>query len=264
MTMSSPGIVALSREALDFMRGNVRTFAAHLKFALPLILLLAVVQKAMEFYGYGHLSVFLMAPSFFIYGCFVLSWHRVSLNGPDSAKPVNPFTITGGDFKFILTFAGLAGTLSFVLGGMPYLAEKLIPAEAENLVLIANIVMLAVTVAAMYWFLRLSFLLPAQAQGVTLALDDVLRASRGMAWELFGVNFMAGLLFIVVLSVYLLVSGMIATVSGGDAEMDKMSVEAISFVLSVPVHAAIFFVIAFGITALSRAYQWGMQNNPVE
>ncbi|PZO86445.1 MAG: hypothetical protein DI626_06615 [Micavibrio aeruginosavorus] len=262
--MSKPGTISLSREAFYFMRQNLGTFAAHLKYALPLVIVIAVIKQAMVLNGMGHLSLILMIPSFFIYGCFVLSWHRVALNGPDSTKPVNPFAITGEELKFILTFAGLTGAFSLILSGMTYIAENFVPVEAMGMVLIANIVMLAATLAAMYWFLRLSFLFPAQAQGVALTLGDVLRTSRGMAWKLFGVNFMAGLLFIVAFSVYGLVAGMIATVSGGDDELSRVAAASMGLVLSIPVHIAIFFIIATCITALSRAYQWGMQNNPVE
>lgn len=259
--MSRPGAIALSRESFSFLRANLGTFAAHLKYALPLVILLAVVRQGMRFYGYDHLLLVLMVPSFFIYGCFILSWHRVSLRGPENINPVNPFMMTKDDFKFILTFAGLSGTLYFILAGMNYAADKVLPGQGTGIILAAQIAMLATTLFAMYWFLRLSFIFPAQAQGVSLTMGDVLRASRGMVLSLIGANFMMGLLFVVAFSVYGLVAGMIATVSGGDAELSRVGAASIGLVLSVPVHVAIFFVIAFGVTALSRAYQWGMENN---
>lgn len=262
---TKPGAFALSKYATLFVFSNKPLLIHHLRIVLPLMLLCdlagrfllaggaeAPSTKMFVTYGIGALTLFL-------YACFVLGWHRASLQGQSPAHERNPFNLDRADWKFIALFIGVTvafgAAMNLLNGGLEHVLATMGTAAQYA----ASIgVLLAMTVF-LYLFLRASFLFPAQSVGVRLSWADTKRAARGLYWPLIGANIIFGLIFTVAFAIYLFVAGMITAVAVKD--MEGTAEILIHFFLSMPVTIAGMLVVACCVSALSHAYQWGIQNN---
>jgi hypothetical protein len=258
---SKPGVFALSKQATDFVFSNVPLFFNHIKVVFPLLIFCAVLKQAgllaeAKWVGYAVAAVTL-----FLYGCFALAWHRSSLIGPDNAHEENPLTLKGDDWNFIALFMGISGTFGLSMDGLGYLATVVLPKYGDGIAMLGGIVVLGVMGFVMLMFIRASFLFPARSVGVKLTWKDARKASKGLIWPLIGTNIIFGLLFVVAFSVYAFVASFIAQIAAGGASLGRIEAIGTGLVLSIPILLAAFFLVALCITALSRAYQWGVQNN---
>lgn len=118
-------------------------------------------------------------------------------------------------------------------------------------------------VGATYLFMRIWFVLPAQSVGVRLPVKDVKRASRGLLLPLFGANFILALLFIIAALVYMTAVGAALGIATGGNDIEKTNILIISLITILPVQLGVYTMMAFVTVALSRAYQWGAQNNAI-
>ncbi len=157
----------------------------------------------------------------------------------------------------------ITGAFGALVRGVVYFSDVVLPRYGEGMAFLGDIVSILLLAIGMVAFLKFSFMLPAQSVGVRLPLSDVKRASKGMIWPLIATNFIFGLLFIVTVTVYMTVAGLIASVGGEGSSLGRIEAVAIGFFLSIPIQMAALFLVALCVTALSRAYQWGIQNNDI-
>ena len=256
---SKPGVFALSKESTLFTFSNVKLFFNHIKIIFPLMLLCIVIKQAGLIAKAEWIAPCITAASLFLCGCFALAWHRTSLYGPDKSHERNPTNLRGEDWKFVLFFMLLTGGFGLFLDGLVYLNEKILAPQGEGIGLVGNIVTLVVIFFATVTFARASFLFPAKSVGVNLSWQDAKRASKGLIWPLIGSNIIFGMIFVVAVTVYLSITGYIVFASFSNGTRFEAVVAGL--VLATPILLASLYVLALCITALSRAYQWGIQNN---
>ena len=262
--MSKPGAWALSGEAKNFVFSNFGVLKHHLKIVFPMILLVEILNQVGYIADIKFMPLVTLFPALVLYACFALSWHRSSLRGADDAHMVNPLRLDREDFKFINIFLALAivPTLVIFLIGFLYGLSAGVGGRA-----VAYAGILFVLIAGFFLvraMLQFSFKLPARSVGVALTFRQARQVSKDMLWPLIGAGMIFGLLFLIVLVAYSGVIGAIVYFVSGDVEPEGMKLGFVQFVLSVPVYMAAFVLMALNITALSRAYQWGMQNTQVD
>ena len=260
--MSKPGAIILSGESKNFVFSNLDVLKSHLKIVFPMILLVEIVNQVGYIAEMKIIPFITFLPALVLYACFALSWHRSSLRGADESHAINPLRLNREDFKFISVFLVLTITpavaallIGFLFGVM-----------SQGGAVMAVLGIVAVLVASFFLIrgmLQFSFLLPARSVGVRISFNEAKQVSKGLLMPLIGAGMIFGLLFTIVLVVYSGVVGMIVMAVSGDAELQGLGLGFIGFILSVPVYMAAFVMTALNITALSRAYQWGMQNNQV-
>lgn len=258
---SKPGVFALSKQATEFTFGNAALFFNHIKVVFPLLIFCAFLKQAGLIAEEKWVAYAVAAVSLFLYACFALAWHRSSLTGPDQAHERNPLNLRGDDWRFIGLFMGITGAFGLSMDGLGYIAQSVLPKYGEGVATAGGIAILILMFFIMRLFLRAAFFFPARSVGVKLTWQDVKRASKGFFWPLIGTNIIFALLFVVAFSVYSFVAGFIATVAAGGATLGRIEAIGTGLVLSIPVYLAGFFLVALCIAALSRAYQWGIQNN---
>lgn len=261
--MSKPGVFDLSGDATHFVFGNWPLLKQSLKITFPLLLGLQIINQAGVGAGFAWMQFVTLLPMLFVYACYALTWHRNCLVAVDPSHVVNPFHMTKADYKFTGFFIALTGGLTLFLVGIGFTLQNVLPQFSQTAVLAGNIACLIGILLAMYVMLRLSFILPAQSVGVTLSLKEIIAASRGMTWPLIGANFIYAILFITGISVYSVIIGMLVSISAGDQDLKGLQFGFIALVSLIPVMLATLVLVALYTTALSKAYRWGMENNPV-
>ena len=259
-----PGVFALSKESTLFAFSNVSLFFNHIKIIFPLILLCAVIKQAGKLAGGEWVTYVIAAVTLFLYGCFALAWHRSCLQGPDKAHERNPINLKGDDWNFIGLFFGITALFGIAMEALNQLAVNILPKYGHGIATLGGLGVVVVMGLVMFFFIRVSFLFPARSVGVKLSWTDAKRASKGLVWPLIGTNIIFGLIFVVAFSVYAFIVGFIVTVARDGVKPDRMEGFLTDLLLSMPILMAAFFLIAMCITALSRAYQWGIQNNEVK
>lgn len=259
---SRPGAFALSKEATHFVFSNVPLFFHHIKVLAPLMVLSGVIKQAGRIAHAEWVAYVMAVVTLVLYACFALAWHRSSLQEPDKAHERNPANLRAGDWGFVAIFVTVTGLFGIGMQGLNHLAYKMDGYE-DAIALTGLLAILLVMGIFIYVFIRASFLFPARSVGVRLGLADVRRASKGMAWPVLGANIIFTLLFLVAFSVYSFVAGFIGTVAAGNAKLEQTQAITISTILSVPIIIAVFFFVALCVSALSKAYQWGIQNNDI-
>ena len=258
---TKPGVFALSKQATDFVFANVPLFLNHIKIVFPLILFCAFLKQAGLIAQEKWVAYSLTPVTLFLYACFALAWHRSSLSGPDKAHERNPLNLGRDDWGFITLFIGVSGAFGLSLGGLGYVVETILPQYGDGILVAGSLAALALIYVCMFLFIRASFLFPARSVGVRLSWKEAGRASKGMIWPLIGANIIFGLLFTVAFSVYTFVAGFIAAFAAGGQGFGRIEAIGIGLVLSAPILLGVLFVLALSVTTLSRAYQWGIQNN---
>lgn len=261
--MSKPGAFTLSKDAKDFVFSNLDVLRAHLKIVFPAMLLITVINQIGTATGHKWVEFVTLAPYLALYAAFALSWHRSSLMGPDKDHAVHPARVGREEWMFIGLFMVLtlipgliAASIGFIAG---YASHALGKAAAIALI----IFLITIAMALMIFVLRVYFILPARSVGVKLSVREALKASRGLAWPVFGASIILFIIFMLAVIIYqgtlMVVVGSIA----GDVEIDKTNAGILQFFLSIPVLMATFLLTAGNVTVISRAYKWGMENNPV-
>lgn len=262
---TKPGAFALSKYATLFVFSNKALLAHHMRIILPLALLCDLAGRFLL--SEGSLdknealgaTMLLSAVTLFLYACFVLGWHRASLQGPDPAHERNPFNLDRADWGFVGLFMGVTLSLGLVMNFLNAALEHALETTGVPVQIAASVGALIGMAAILYLFLRASFLFPARSVGVRLAWSDTKKAARGLYWPLIGANIIFALIFSVAFAVYLFVVGFIASVATEGIEGSANIL--MQFALSIPITIAGLVVLALCVSALSHAYQWGIQNN---
>lgn len=259
--IESFGALSLAGAARRFVFSNLDALKTHLKIIFPAVLLLELVNKFGVSYGADWIQYVTLVPLVYLYACFALSWHRVSLMGPDGAACVDFLSPKKEDQGFIGFFIGVlfAPMLLGVVTGVAYgLAKNTGSQAAMGLVVL---LMLPVSIYFLIQLLRFSFVLPARSMNVKLSWNEARRVSRGLIAKLIGAGILVGLAFLAAITLYALIVGLIVGVQTQGGEPGPAISGIITFIFGIPVQAAAFILMAINITMLSKAYQYGMQNN---
>jgi hypothetical protein len=108
---------------------------------------------------------------------------------------------------------------------------------------------------------RLMFFLPAQSVGVTLSVPDALRASKGGTVPMILSTILMSLCLGLAITVYMVILFSVLGFAFGDVSIPQPMVAITAMILAMPIYAAIFVFMAMEVTALSKLYQHGMENN---
>ncbi len=267
--MSKPTVFTLAGDCKNFVFSNLGVLKEHAKMIFPAVLLLELINALGNSYGMIWVQLVTVIPVLFLYACFAMSWHRVSLMGVNSARPVNPFQLEKGDLGFVGLFFGFMFLPS--LAAIPVIAIMVLVAAvlgkfSEGMAVIFVLITIPFVVWGIIAVIRLGFMLPARSVGVKLTFREALRSSQGVLWPLVGTVMLFSLMYLIPLLIYGLVIAMVigAAALGGSATPMGLGYHLAQFVITVPVLAVNFIFTAMNITALSRAYQWGIKNNPIE
>jgi hypothetical protein len=257
----------LRKDSWDFVFDHLDSLWKQLKYVAPIILVFAFLDTTAQHYEFPAFQIVTALASIYFWGCFALSWHRFSLMGPSEDRAIDPFGVTSKDWDFIKVFIvlSLVPVLLIVFIGLGF--GGLASVFRDNAALIVLFILGGiVALCAMLWFfLRVGFLLPAQSMNVTISLEETKVIAKGLRLKILWGSFIYTLIGGLVIILYAMVAGLVTMVilgmmgvSGDDV---PFSAVIVGYVISLPIYAVIFIVAALNISLLSRAYQWGMQNN---
>ncbi|MCB9987965.1 MAG: hypothetical protein H6868_01375 [Rhodospirillales bacterium] len=236
-----------------FTKENMGYFWLYLRPLLPWIIGLHALDVL------GNIMIPQMRGNFifgsviaaYFYTCFMITWHRVVLFGPERTDPVNPFKPEKSDLAFlgmgIGVFLGLLviGALSSVLFflGAPGI-----------------IMFVAIIIFLFYAFIKVCFYFPAKAVRSHLSLRQSYKATNGYIWKIMSAPFFASWRIILASILYGGITGGIVgalTVAGVSPAM----IGIINFIVSLPMLVYLQPVsYALGVGVLSNYYQHAMQN----
>lgn len=256
-------VFSLLGDSVAFVNGNIPVLMDHLKIIFPLALLMELINSFGRATGNEWVALLTIIPIIYLYACFALSWHRSSLMGADSAHAVNPFDFSSDTRSFVLLFFGIA-FLPFLIGLFVGGAFGFASAGADKaIVAITGITAIIVSVYFLIQVIRYSFALPARSVGVKLSLKEARKVSKGLVWRILSAMGLAATVFGFAIMLYALIMGLtVGVITRGD-EPSELSGGIVTFIFQVPLMVAGFYLMAINITILSKAYQWGMQNNAV-
>jgi hypothetical protein len=257
--MDKPGPISLAKQSASFVFGNMDMLLRHLRYLFPLLALLSFAEAFCAQQEIKWVPFALLIPNFVFLSLFVLSWHRASLRGTDEDHSINPFDVSQYDFRFIgvmLVLALIPVAAGFVFGLSVGISSKVVHLSEQTgkalflLVGVPVILFLAIALVKMY------FVLPARSVGVKLGFGEARKISKGMVWPVIGANilFSLGTALAVVLCGGVL-GFVLYAVTGQEANwISKYIVSLVGLFLGL-------VYIAVNVTALSRAYRWGAENN---
>ena len=260
--MSKLGAIALSGEAKNFVFSNIDALKSHLKIIFPMILLVEIINQIGYITNITMMPALTLVPALILYASFALGWHRASLRGVEHSPTINPLRLDREDFKFVGLFFGLT-TIPVIAALLIGFFYGVVSRGGGVMAAIGIVAVIVATVFLIRAMLQLSFLLPARSVGVGISFKEARQSSKGLLFPLIGASMIFGLLFTIILVVYSGVVGAVVTFVSGDVEPQGLGLGFVGFILSLPVYISTFVLTALNITALSRAYQWGMQNNQV-
>jgi len=261
--MTKLKVLGLAGESRRFVFSNLDVLRAHLKVILPAM----VLFEAIKIYGVVTEQVWLqllaVTPSTFLYAFFALSWHRSSLRGASVDHAIDFSATTKEEWGFIGLFFAIAFVPMFIFG-FGGLIIGVIGHYAGSSVLTALVVIgIILGIIFMFYMMRVSFMLPARSVGVKLKIREAVKISKGALWPFMGAGMIFGLCFTIAFLVYTAVTlGTIYMVTG-TVHFEGMNKAIMELLFSIPIIIGTFLMISMNITALSKAYQWGAQNNPV-
>lgn len=269
--MSKPTVFTLAGDAKNFVFANLDALKNQAMLLFPMVLVLEFLNSLGRGYDMRWIEALTAIPLILVYACFALSWHRTSLMGPGVSQPVNPFSLEKRDWGFIGVFFGfiflpfLVGLLyGVVVGIMVGIADRTV-GKAVSVIIV--LIAIPIFIWGLITLIRLSFLLPARSVGVKLTFAEARRSSKGVLWPLIGTGMVFALMYIIPLLIYGMIVAAIVGVgamASGAENVTTPSMALVQFIISVPILAVNFLITALNITALSRAYQWGIKNNPIE
>ena len=129
--------------------------------------------------------------SLFLWPIIAVAWHRFILLGDEPAGRIH-FTFGRREARFLLVTIMLSlfmlpGLLCFMLAG------AMVQAEGSSLSSVVAVIGLALEIAGIFFFVRLSLLLPAVAVDEAVNAGRMLERTKGNFWRLLGVAILAAL-----------------------------------------------------------------------
>ncbi|HEU4839154.1 MAG TPA: hypothetical protein VFS88_07075 [Micavibrio sp.] len=257
--MNKPGAISLAKQSGSFVFDNMNMLMRHLRYLFPLLALLSFAEAFCAQQEVKWVPIALLIPNFIFLSLFVLSWHRASLRGTGEDHSINPFDISQYDFRFIgvmFTLALVPLAAGVVFGAAAGILTKIagLPDQTEKaLFLLLGVPLIALLLITM---VKMYFVLPARSVGVKLGFGEARKISKGMVWPVIGANilFSTGMALAVILCGGVL-GFVLYVVTGQEANwISKYIVSLVGLLFGL-------VYIALNVTALSRAYRWGAENN---
>ncbi|PZQ47367.1 MAG: hypothetical protein DI551_03480 [Micavibrio aeruginosavorus] len=259
--MSKPKFFGLSGDVLFFVFGHFGLMVAHMMFALPLLIFVTVLKNLALDAGLIWVTYPLGILTLLAFAVFSLSWHRACCETPRDIPVYNPFRSTKDDLKYLGFFIVFWGVFGLIMQGITIGVQVGLP----NIGL-ANWAPFAQVVAAlvlMYAFLKLSLYLPPLALGSWPKFSDVMRAGKGVMVPLAVASFTFALLFLLAFTVYSQIALIVAQVASDGNQMGKVEAMTAGLIMGTPALFGLLVFYALYIASVTRAYVWGIQNNPV-
>lgn len=254
------GIINTGRNVRTYTRKNMDAFWNILNPLLPWILGLTffdlIINIAFPFFN-GKFALGELITAYF-YTCFVISWHRVVLEGPDTAVPVNPFKPERSDWAFIGMGVGL-GIAVFLMILFSGFLMALNPAVGGISVLIA-------VLAIIICFPKFSLYFPAKAVRRHMSLKESFKATNGLVFKILSAPVVASWRIFLAIFAYFIGIGVIMAVTikvlgGIEAAADNPMLAILGCLFSLPV--LIYFQpvgYALGVGVLSNYYRYAIEN----
>ena len=258
----------LAGDAKNFVFSKGSYLGRTLVVFFPMVVAVAALAATAKNLGWPYAAYIPMLPYLLVYGCYVLSWHRTSLISDGEPHIVTPFRLAKSD----LVFLGFFITMCLLLTTSIFLIDLAATYAAQELKITMDdprrhwvaLSTFAACLLPLYLFVRASFVLPAQSVGHTLKFREVMTASRGMVWRLIGAIFTFMILLALIMMIYSSVALEIVGVAVSESRGLSMVQEiVISLMISAPIQILILVTMALMTTALSKAYRWGIENNPL-
>lgn len=205
-------------------------------------------------------GLFSIIANYFL-ACFIITWHRVIIHGPDSYNVMRPFKPDRAGLKYIFGFFAIivAGILAGFVGGLIVALLKL--------KFLALPIFAVLIIGVLYVGLRVSFYFPAAALGNPLSFKEAFKLSDGYALHILVAPIFAIWKFLLMFLGYILASFAIIFViiltTGGPEEFvnNPLLNIIVNFTITLPI--VLYFtpiLAAYGVTVLSNYYQHALQN----
>jgi hypothetical protein len=259
--MAKPGIISLTQESAHFVLGNMGSLVNQLKIIFPLTLLTNLATIYAAHYKIDYLSLAMLVPIVYLYTCFALSWHKTSLIGPEEAHTVNPFAFPRGNISFLVLYGSFILIVAALLMGIDALGYYARQSGDKNVELIGGIgsfVLLGIALVPLTIF---SFKLPAKSLNVDLTLKETRQVSRGLVSKVIFSMVIVIVVALLVIALYAFIVGLVVGIVTKGEEPATITALFSQFFLGIPVQVISMLITAISITILSKAYQWGAQNN---
>lgn len=259
--MSKPGVISLTKQSAAFVFGNMGVLLRHMRYVFPLLALLSFIEALAAQQEMKWVPIALLIPNFIFLSLFVLSWHRASLQGTDHDHSINPFVGSQYDFKFIgimFLLSMIPVAAGFVCGLSVGILSKVIGVSDQTGKMILLLLGVPVVLYLLIVMVKMYFVLPARSVGVKLSFGEARKISKGAVWPVIGSN----ILFSIGTAAAVLLCGAVFGVIIYAITRQEPDWVA-QYVLSLAGTFLGLVYIALNVTALSRAYRWGAENNPV-
>ena len=207
--------------------------------------------------GEFALGAFLSA---YFYTALVISWHRVVIDGPENAVPMNPLKPQRHEWAFIGVGIGLYLALILIAVLVGGVAALIHPA-------VGIILGLALLLAGLYAFIRIAIYFPAKAVNRSLTLKEAYPLTQGLVWKILWAPFVASWRLILGVAGYVfvaaLVIGAIFGLAGSMIDIETMPVwieSALNFILTLPM--IVYFeplLYVLGVGCLSNYYLYAIR-----
>ncbi len=198
--------------------------------------------------------------SAYFYTALAISWHRVIIDGPENAVPMNPFKPRRHEGAFIGVGLGLYIALIVIAVLAGGLAALIHPAAG----LMLGLVLL---LAGLYAFIRIAIYFPAKAVNRSLTLKQAYPLTQGLVWKMLWAPFVASWRLILGVVAYMIAAvALIAALAAAAHRMLAMEAppvwleSALTFILTVPMIAyfePLLYVL--GVGCLSNYYLYAVR-----
>lgn len=228
-------VVSTITEAYGGAWRNLGEMVRLIWFPVALYLVFSIARVFVDVETQFFLALVLEIASLFLWPVIAVTWHRFILLGDEPSGPVH-FHFGRREAIFLLV------SIFLILLFIPGAALSLAAAELQEtpsgaLLALFGLFLVAI---AIYFFVRLTLLLPAVAIGDPLDPRLVLERTRGNFWRLLAVIFAVG-------APILLLSSLAGSLMAGGAAMQLVAVALAAFVY-------VFFAVV-NVAVLSIAYR---------
>ena len=261
----------VSANVKAFLTENKAIFWNVFRPLLPYIIglhLLDIVLAAAGLTFIQYLPIGHVLASYFM-TALVITWHRVTLHGPDNFVPMNPFKPQKNELIFIGMglvvfglFPFLSAVLTFGIGGGLGAVLKM-----PVLSIVFLVLALGFFLWSLYYICLFLFYFPARALNTPITLKESAYLTRGYIWKILWGGFRTSFKILIAVFLYTIVGavliGVFLTVTGNAQTQNIVLNQIMTFVFELPLtvyFAPILSVI--GVMVLSNYYQHALQNKP--
>ena len=225
-------VIATVAEAYGGAWRNLGEMVRLIWFPVALYLVFSIARVFVDIESQFFLALVLEIASLFLWPVIAVTWHRFILLGDEPAGPVH---FHFGRREAIFLLVSIFRTLLFIpLAALSLAAAELQESPSGALLALFGLFLVAL---AIYFFVRLTLLLPAVAIGDPINPRLVLERTRGNFWRLFTVMFAVGAPILILSSV----AGMLMAGSG-TMQLVTVAIAAFAYVFFAVVNVAVLSI----------------------